>query len=172
VEFESLGNILNGFEFKNEQEDESETKVFFALDAFNHLIVNEDIISPKNRSNLKALFEKTEDICNSHIEGVKTNAMLGVDDAEKILGKNISMLTTSKMRLAYIVVNKNILIIQGTTNSSARFDKLVRIAVARNIVSIREQIRAIMDNDADYLESENAIIKRIMGETEVKQKAI
>ena len=170
-EFETLCNMLNNYQIGDEIDNSVDAKVFFALDAFNHLIVNEDIVEVKNRSSLKALFEKIENNNNRGIEGVKTNHMLGVEDAERILGKNISMLATSKMRLAYVVVDKNILIIEGTTNNSVRFDKLVRLAISRNIVAIKGQIEAIHNNDADYFELENNIIKQIMGE-EIKQKAI
>ena len=171
-EFSQIGNKLNSLD--NAILDENNNKnnnVFFLLDAFNRLIINDDIIKEQNISNLKALIEKLANISNAKIEGVKTYHMLGVDDLEKILGKNISMLTTSKMRLAYVTVGKSILIIQGSDTTSNRFDKDVKIAITRNIVPIRKQIELIQDNDIDYIELQNKILSSILEHGE-KEKTL
>ena len=171
-EFESIAIKLFSF-IKNEKigTNEMGNNVYFALDAFNRLLVKEDLLSSKNRSSIKALLDKVDNINNSKIEGVKTNHMLGVSDEEEILGKNISMLTTSKMKLAYIMVGKNILIIAGDTNNSDKFDKIVRLAINKNIVPIKKQIMLIEDSNLDYIKLQKDIINEIIGE-EVNKKAM
>jgi len=146
-----------------------ENNIFFALDAFNRLIISEELVN-NNRSNIKALLQKLSEINNSKIEGVKTNHMLGVSEEEKILDKKISMVITSKIRLAYIMVGKSILIIGGTDNASDKFDHIVKLAVNKNIIPIRKQISYIEDNNLDYLNIQNTIIQSVMGEEKEKTR--
>ena len=164
-EFNEIANKLVQLTKDNEEElDEFENNVFFALDAFNRLIINEELLSEKNRSSLKALFHKIENTSNSKIDGVKTNRMLGVSEEEKVLGKNISMLTTSKIKLAYIMVGKKVLVIDGVDNNNDKFDRIVRLAISKNIVPIKKQIAWISENNLDYCNLQKTIISEIMGE--------
>ena len=144
--------------------DNYQNNVFFALDAFNRLIINEEILNDKNQSSIKALLRKIVNVSNSKFEGVKTNHMLGVSEEEKMLGKNISMLTTSKIKLAYIMIGKCILIIDGVANNNDKFDKIIKLAINKNIIPIRKQIALISESDLDYLNLQNMIINEIIGE--------
>lgn len=166
-EFNHIANLLNEIIKVDEQNEEvTNNNVYFALDAFNRLIINKDLLVDKNKSSIKALFQKADSINNARIEGVKTNPVLGVEDEEKLIGKTISMITTSRMKLAYIVVNKNILIITGVDNSNERFDRLVKLAVNKNLFAIKNQIALIESEDVNYIELQNQIIDGILGEKE------
>ena len=168
-EFERIANKLKELDKDEKIELDSESNnVFFALDAFSRLIVKEELLTTKNRNNIKALLQKIDNVNNSKIDGVKTNHMLGVSEEEKLLNKNISMLTTSKINLAYIMVNKNVLIIGGAENTSDKFDKIIKQAINRNLIPIRKQIELIENNDFDYLEIQNRIRKAITGEEKTK----
>lgn len=171
-EFETIAIKLSSY-IKDEKTEENEmgNNVYFALDAFNRLLVKDELLSSKNRSSIKALLDKLDNINNSKIDGVKTYHMLGVNDEEEILGKNISMLTTSKMKLAYILVGKNVLIIAGDTTNSDKFDKIVKLAINRNIIAIKKQIMLIEDSNLDYIDLQNNIINEIIGE-ELNKKAM
>ena len=171
-EFETIAIKLSSY-IRDEKIETNEmgNNVYFALDAFNRLLVKKELLSLRNRSSIKALLEKIENVNNSKIDGVKTNHMLGVSNEEEILGKNISMLTTSKMMLAYIMVGKSVLIIAGDTTNSDKFDKVVRLAINKNIVPIKKQIMLIEDSNLDYIELQNKIINEIIGE-EIKEKTI
>ena len=166
-EFTDIANKLN--ELSNNEiieNNELDNNVFFALDAFNRLIIKDDLLMEKNRSNIKALLQKISNINNSKIEGVKTNHMLGMVEEENLLGKNISMLTTSKVRLAYIMVGKNILIINGDNHEIDKFDKVIKQAINKNIVPIKRQISLIEENNLDYIELQSKIVRAIMEEAE------
>ena len=166
-EFNHIANLLNEIIKVDEQNEEvTNNNVYFALDAFNRLIINKDLLVDKNKSSIKALFQKADSINNARIEGVKTNPVLGVEDEEKLIGKTISMITTSRMKLAYIVVNKNILIITGVDNSNERFDRLVKLAVNKNLFAIKNQIALIESEDVNYIELQNQIIDGILGDKE------
>ena len=168
-EFENLANILNGLMSINSINDDLEnSNVYFALDAFNRLIIKKELLVDKNKSSIKALLQKADSINNARIEGVRTNHMLGVEDEEKLLGKSISMVTTSKMKLAYIVINKNILIISGVANNNEKFDRVVKLAVNKNMFAIKNQISLIEEEDLDYIELQNRIINSIIGEDSKK----
>ena len=171
-EFETIAIKLSSF-ISDEKIDTNEmgNNVYFALDAFNRLLIKEELLSSKNRSSIKALLEKIDNVNNSKIDGVRTNHMLGVSNEEEILGKNISMLTTSKMKLAYIMVGKSVLIIAGDTTNSDKFDKVVRLAINKNLVPIKKQIMLIEDSNLDYIELQNRIINDIIGE-EINRKTI
>lgn len=167
-EFEMIANKLKSLskEESKDDDDEPENNVFFALDPFNRLLIKEELLSTRNRASIKALIEKASSTNNSKIDGLRTSHMLGVSDAERILGKNISLLVTSRLFLAYIMVDKNVLIIAGETNNITGFDKIVNRIVERNAVSLRRQIELISENNLDYLDLQNRIIKNITGEEE------
>ena len=169
LEFESIANKLKELDKQKEiVVDENTNKVFFALDAFNRLLIDEDLLFNKNRSGIKAIIQKVSGITNSKIDGAKTSHMLGVEEAEQILGKNISLLVTSKLLLAYVMVGKNVLIITGENINTDKFDKIVNRTVERNIIPIKRQIELIEEKDLDYLEYQNKIIDDIIGEEEKK----
>ena len=171
-EFDSVASKLKETTKKEENDVEIDGgNVFFALDAFSRLIIKEELLSSKNRNSIKTLLQKVDNISNSKIDGVKTNHMLGVSEEERILNKNISMLTTSKIKLAYIMVNKSVLIIGGAENTNDKFDRIIKQAINKNIVPIKKQIALIEENDFDYIELQNRIIKAIIGEEE-KAKAM
>ena len=165
-EFDNVANKLKEYNKEEKTSFDETSNVFFALDAFSRLIIKEELLSSKNRNNIKALLQKIDNINNSKIEGVKTNHMLGVSEEEKLLNKNISMLTTSKFVIAYIMVNKSVLIIGGAENTTDKFDKIIRQAINRNIIPIKKQIALIEENDFDYIELQSRIIKSIVGEEE------
>ena len=171
-EFVLSANRLNSL-IKEEKEeiDSLGNNIFFALDAFNRLIIDNELLGGNNRSNIKALLQKITEVNNSKIEGVKTNHVLGVTEEERLLGRKISMVITSKIRLAYIMVGKSILIIGGTNNSNEKFDHLVKLAVNKNIIPIKKQISYIEDNNLDYINMQNTIIQSIIGE-EKKEKTM
>ena len=173
-EFDSVANTLKSLvKLDKEIENDNYNNVFFALDAFNRLLIKEELLNSKNRSSIKAFIQKTNNISNSKIDGVKTSHMLGVDEAEKILGRNISFLVTSKVMLAYVMVGKNIFIITGDTTNTDRFDKVVNRIVEHNIISIRRQISLIEENNFDYIELQNRILKTIVeGETKENTKVM
>ena len=142
-------------------------KTFFALDAFNRLLIDKDLLID-NQSSVIALIEKIAGSVNAKIEGARTNHMLGVSDLEKLLEKNISMITSSKIMLAYIVVDDSVLIISGTLAGSDKFNHEIISTVKRNIVSIRRQIELIKHNDLDYVELQNSILKTIIQDDDEK----
>ena len=142
--------------------DVADNNIYFALDIFNRLLIK-DLLTDKNINNIRALIQKVDVVENSRIDGVKTNHMLGVSEEEKMLGKNISMLTTSKLRLAYITVNKNILILGGIDNND-KFDHLIKVIVNKNMFAIKNQISLIEKEDINYIELQNRIIDDILKE--------
>ena len=159
-DFQSIADYLIGLIPNNKEMDsENENSIYFALDSFNRVIIDE-IVNDRNLSSIKALIEKIVNVSNSKIEGVKTNHMLGVENEEKLLGKNISMITTSKVKLAYVMVGKSILIIAGC-DVTDRIDIAVRLAVKKNLFAIKKQISEIEQEDADYIELQNEIIGNI-----------
>ena len=161
-EFDDIADKLNSLsKDSKEVDDEISNNVFFALNAFNHLIIDEDVLE-ENKSNIKALFQKADNITNARIEGVKTYHMHGVEEEEKELGKNISMIVTSKVKLAYIMVNKSILIVSGADFNNARFDRIVKLAINNNMLAIKKQIALITENNLDYIEMQEGIVKNYL----------
>lgn len=169
-EFEGILNKLSGFQLGNNiTDDVNSHSIYFALDSFNRIIINQELLLDKNKSSIKALLQKADTINNARIEGVKTYHMLGIDNAEKLLGKTISMITTSKMKIAYIVVNKSVLIITGVDINDEKFDRKVEKAVNDNLRAIKNQITLIEQGNIDYIEFQNKIINGITGEEEAKK---
>ncbi len=171
-EFYGLIDKLNSFSIPEREEeieldtdDFSISNVFFALDPFNRVIIDE-LLTEKNMSNLRALLQKINDVTNSRIEGVKTNPVQGVKFAEDLINEKISMITTSKLKLAYIVVNKKVLILCGT-DGNERIEGLVNALAKDASFTIRKQIELLKKEniDFDYLERQQKVIDRIMGET-------
>ena len=162
-EFDNNANSLTKY-FKNDKEtdDEINSNVYFALDAFNRVLISE-LLNERNISSVEALLRKVDNVDNSRIEGVKTYHMLGVSDEEKKLGRNISMLATSKLKLAYVMVNKNVLIIGGTDNNG-KLDRVIRSIINKNNYVIQNQIALIENENLDYIELQNRIISNILGE--------
>lgn len=150
-------------------EEQDEYNVFFLVDGMSRLVIPEDLIN-ENRRNIMALLRKSANMDNANIEGVKTNRMLGVSDTERLIGKNLSMITTSKIILSYITVGKNILVITGTkvTDDTIKNDTIS--AINRNYMGIKRQIAYIEDSDLDYLDLQNNIIKNIIEEESTKRK--
>ncbi len=173
TEFNVIANKLSSLN-KKEQENNNEidNNVYLALDAFNRLIVKDELLMEKNRSKLKALLQKVNNVNDSKIDGVKMNHVLGVDDEEKMLNRNISMLTTGKIRIAYVMVGKSVLIIGGTDNPNDKFDRLIKLSVNKNIIPIKRQISLIEENNLDYIDLQNKILKAIMGEEQEIRKAM
>ena len=162
-EFDNVARMLNSL-ISNDKEADTiiNSNIYFALDIFNQIYIKE-LLNEKTISNIRALLQKADNISNSKIEGVKTNHMLGVSEEEKILGKNISMITTSKLKLAYVMVNKNILIIGGC-DTNDRIDQVVRYIVGKNPSIIKKQIELIEQEDLNYIEIQNEIISDILEE--------
>ena len=160
-EFNNIAKFLNDLVItEKEEKTEISNNVYFAIDAFNRTFIDE-ILTEKNIGSIRAFLQKAENINNSKIEGVKTNHMLGVEEEEKILGKNISMVTTSKVKLAYIMVNKNMLIIGGC-DTNDRIDQVVRFIINKHLFRIKNQIALIEKEDLDYIELQNRIISDIL----------
>lgn len=162
---EKIRSLIKTDEIQKQTSDEY--NVFFLVDGMDRLVISEELIHD-NRRNIMTLLRKSVDMDNADISGVRTNRMLGVNDTERLIGKNISMLTTSKVILSYITVGKNILVITGTkvTDDTIKNDTIS--AVNRNFMAIKRQIAYIEDSDLDYYEFQNYIIKKILEDEKEK----
>ena len=164
-EFDNIANTLKSFTRIEEKISSAiDNNVFFALNAFGYMLMDPDLL--KNKSGIRALLQKANNVNNSKIDGVKTSHMLGISEAERLLGKNISLLTTSKLMLAYVMVGKNIFIITGATANTDRFDKMVNRIVGNNINRLEKQIEQIENSDLDYIKMQKEIVEAIIGEEE------
>ena len=164
-EFGKMADKLKSFiKVEEKISDDIENNVFFAINAFGQIIANDYSLITKNKSNIKAILQKANNISNSRIDGIKTSHMLGVEESERILGKNISLLVTSKIMLAYVIVGKNILIIAGDTNGTTHFDKVVNRTIEHYGNQLRAQIKMIEEDDLDYIESQKERIKSFFDE--------
>jgi len=169
VELEDFADKIKKYlnvEQKNEKIQE-DYNVFFLIDGLNRLVIPKELIED-NRRNVETIIRKSSNMDNADIDGVRTNRMLGVSDSERLIGKNISMITTSKLILSYITVGKNILIITGTKVTDDTIKNNTVSAINRNFMAIKRQIAYIEDNDLDYLDLQNQIIKNILEEEKVK----
>ena len=148
-DFTEIVNKIQAFTLNKSEEKKDNKGVYFALDAFNRLIINQDILV----DNAKVY----ESILDSNIHPYH---MPGVSDLENVIKKSIMVFNINDINTVFIQVNNSILIIYASKVSIDNFERNVRHVVAKNIVPIKKQIELIINNDIDYIELE----KRIVGD--------
>ena len=133
-----------------------ENKVFFALDAFNRLIINDDILS---ENDLLLICKKcfTSDILINN---------------NQILQDDVYYYSTTISKYAYLKVDDNILILTGENihYDDDRFYRLAENTIKKNALPIKKQIQLIKNNSLEYIELENQIIDYIMNKKTNKKK--
>ena len=146
-DFSETGNIIKAFTH-NKKEDVIDNKgVYYALDAFNRLIIGKDILEING--------SVYENILESNI---RPYHMPGVSDLETVIKKSIMVFNANDVNTVFIQVNNSILIIYASKVSSDNFERNVRQIMARNIVPIKKQIELIINNDIDYIELEKEVL--------------
>ena len=133
-----------------------ENKVFFALDAFNRLIINDDILS---ENDLLLICKK----CFASDILINNN---------QILQDDVYYYNTTISKYAYLKVDDNILILTGENihYDDDRFYRLAENTIKKNALPIKKQIQLIKNNSLEYIELENQIIDYIMNKKTNKKK--
>lgn len=132
-----------------------EGSTLFALNSFNRLIVDPELI--KNDPDVET-FVDNYDTRDKTIRVVQMN----IPELEELLRREIYMVTTPKSRLAYIMVNNCALILMGTSINDNKFNQKLNNIVRLNLLAIRKQIELISERNDDYLDLEKEIIDNVM----------
>lgn len=170
-EFKEIAKRVNRLSKENsiEKEEENEdNRVFFALTAFNTLIVDKNLIV-NNRNSLNAFIRKVNTSKTHQIDGIRVVPMIGVKDVEELLGKTIFMLKASNYKLAYIMVNNCVLVLDMADANDTKFDSAFRHIIRGGILAIQRQISLIEDMNSDYIDLQKELTKDLLSENEMKK---
>jgi hypothetical protein len=170
-EFDELVKKVGEFSKDNEQviEDEENvenTRVFFAHDPWQRLIVNPKLIS-SNKNGLNAFIRKVNSSSNYKIDGVNANQMLGVDLAEKAIGKTIYIYSATNYKLAYAKVKDSVLVLGIADANDTKFDSTLNSIVRGGCEAIKRQISIIESGDIrkeEYIELQKNLVSELLNE--------
>ena len=139
----------------SQKKENGQYNVFFALDAFNRLIIDERLLSKENLNSVSTSSlnkESNEDIFHNFVE------------CSDLLKNKIMYLETDKVKLVYLIINDNILILSGTNQlvDDIKFDTMMNLTIYKNIIPIKKQIKLLEEKDINYLDIQNQIIETII----------
>ena len=166
-EFDALAKKVSELAIKDEVEEEypeDNTRVFFAHDPWQRLIVNPKLITI-NKNGLNAFIRKVNGSSSYKIDGVNANQMLGVDQAEKAIGKNIYILSATNYKLAYIKVKDCVLILGIADANDTKFDSTLNSIVKAGSEAIKRQIGIIESDDFRkdaYVELQKSLVGKLL----------
>ena len=132
--------------------------VFFAFNEYRRLILDPELLE-SNKSSINAFIEKVEDNINNLVDGVNVNPMLGVNDAEDLLGRKIYLIGKRNYKLAYIRVSNSILVLSLGDSSDTKFDSNINRIVREYFGVIKKQIEKIEQKDEEYFEMQRNVRK-------------
>lgn len=150
---------------KQVEDDEEDINVFFAVDAFRRPLIDTDLLE-NNHKSINAFIEKARYINNNLIEGINVTSMLGVQEAEELLSRNVYLVSSSNYKLAYIVVNNSIFVIGMAERTDEKFDRSFVRLVKDNRSTLRNQIVYIKEKDKDYIDLQRYIRERYLEKEE------
>lgn len=150
-------DLLNNFdrviekmqELTNDNQKEIINNIFYALDPFNRLIPNKDLLSIYNKG-FKKLIQKFNNV-----------STLTDKEIEALLKKKVNYINTDDYLLSYIEINNNILVLSITNPEDNKFDKWINRLIKRNIIPIKKQIRLIEEMNNDYIELQKEIAEEL-----------
>jgi hypothetical protein len=122
-----------------------ERNIFYALDPFNRLIPNKDLLS-NFKNNIKELFKKCRNVKISDDKEI-----------EDLLKKNVNVININNYLLSYIEINNNILLLSITESDDNKPDKWLTRLIKRNIIPLKKQINLIEEMNKDYIELQREI---------------
>lgn len=161
--YNKLIEIITSLTITNEEIIDDEDRVFFAHNTFNILLIDKEILR-KNIDSFEKYINEVNNSSNRLDDDVETYRMLGVDEVEDLLDKRINVLKTLDYKLAYVMVDDNVLVISIADISDFNFERGFVRLVKTNANTLKKQIKYIETKDKEYLKLQSELKEDLLNQ--------